>query len=289
MDEPADLDEQVRALEEGRAYVDLSGWRKVLVSGADAVSWLNDLVTAGVDGLHEGQSRRSLLLTPTGRIRADFHLVRVPHGVLLVQDPSQPGPVDSLLEKYVLSADVAMEDATGSLALFSLPGAAEAPGGLPWSRPSVLGSGIDVLVLAERRDETRKALGWTLLPVPDRAVEAWRILRGVPRFPVDVGEDSIPAEAGLEATIDFTKGCFLGQESVARVRNLGHPPWVVLALRSSGQASPGDPVFAGDREVGSVTSAVRAEQGTAVLARVRWEARRRKLRAAAGDELVPTG
>jgi hypothetical protein len=284
--EQTDLEEQVRALEEGQAYADLSAWRKVLVSGSDAVTWLNDLVTAGVDDLRDGEARRSLLLTPTGRIRADFHVLRVPQGLLLVQHPSQPHSIDRLLETYVLSSDVALEDATGSLALFAVPGAVGAPEGLPWSHLSVLGHGIDVLVPAARRDETRTALEWTLVPAAEEAVEAWRVRRGIARFPVDLGEDSVPAEAGLEPTIDFTKGCFLGQESVARVRNLGHPPRVVVALLTSGSAARGDAVLEGDREVGSVTSAAPSDGGTSLLARIRWDARDGKLRVASGDELA---
>jgi folate-binding protein YgfZ len=113
------------------------------------------------------------------------------------------------------------------------------------------------------------------------------VRRGVARFPVDVDEDSLPAEAGLEPAIDLAKGCFLGQESVAKVRNLGHPPRVVLALRAEGPVGPGEPVVTGGREVGRVTSAAPAPDGMALLARVRWEARSEALTTVAGEPLRP--
>ena len=69
----------------------------------------------------------------------------------------------------------------------------------------------------------------------DRAYELWRIARGDPRMGVDFEAGSLPAESGLERLIDMTKGCFLGQESVAKIRNLGHPP-TVLAPRSDARA-----------------------------------------------------
>jgi folate-binding protein YgfZ len=88
----------------------------------------------------------------------------------------------------------------------------------------------------------------------------------------DFGPDALPAEAGLEDTIDFTKGCFLGQESVAKVRNLGHPPRVLRLVRSRTPILPGAPVLADDQQVGEVTSAAAAEGGTDAIVRVRWDA-----------------
>lgn len=107
------LEEQVRALDEGRAFVDGSGLRMVEVGGGDAAAWLNDLVTAGVEDLAENEAVRSLLLTPTGRVRADFHVARASERFLLLQDPDQPKAIDDLLEPYVLSSDVALRDPGG--------------------------------------------------------------------------------------------------------------------------------------------------------------------------------
>ncbi len=281
------LEAEIRALDEGRAFVDRARFRKIEVTGVDAGTWLNDLVTAGVEGLSAGEARPSLLLTPTGRIRADFHVVRTGAGYLLLQDPSQPRAVDDLLSPYVLSSDVRLLDVTDRLALFSLPGRTEIPDDLTASRPATLGDGADVVAPSSEAGAARAALAASLVEAGEEAVEIWRVRRGVARFPVDVDEDSLPAEAGLEPAIDLAKGCFLGQESVAKVRNLGHPPRVVLALRAEGPVGPGEPVVTGGQEVGRVTSAAPAPDGMALLARVRWEARSEALTTVAGEPLRP--
>ena len=105
LDAPA---EQLAALEAGRAFVDLSSLRKVRVTGDDAQGWLHDLVTTDVASLAHGQARRSLLLTPTGRIRADFMVGRDDEGFLLLQHPEQAGSIGDLLLPYVLSSDVTL-------------------------------------------------------------------------------------------------------------------------------------------------------------------------------------
>ncbi len=255
------LEEQVDALDEGRAFVDGAPLRAVEVTGGGAGRWLNDLVTAGVEVMPRGGAARSLLLTATGRVRADFHVVRTDGGFLLFQESDQPTAIDDLLRPFVLSSDVALRRAA--------------------AKPHV------VLVPSDR--------GWAVArEPPDGAVEAsaeagevWRIRRGVPRFPTDLDEDSLPAEAGLEFLIDFTKGCFLGQEAVAKVRNLGHPPRTVLALRAAVPVQPGEPVMADGREVGTVTSAAPSREGFALLARVRWEARSVLLATTSGGALTP--
>src|SRR5918999_4375851 len=150
---PRSDDGQVDALLEGRASVDLTHHRKIHVTGEDARVWLNDLVTAGVEALQPGEAPRSLLLSPTGRIRADLHVYGLEDGLLLVQDPAQPSPVDTLLDRYVLSSDVRLTDRTEELCLFALPGRGPPAGieDLPTWQPSCLGEGADVLLPVDRR------------------------------------------------------------------------------------------------------------------------------------------
>jgi folate-binding protein YgfZ len=112
-----------------------------------------------------------------------------------------------------------------------------------------------------------------LTEVGEDALEVWRIRRGVARFPVDITDASVPAEAELDHLIDLEKGCFLGQESVAKIRNLGHPPVVVRAASSDADVGPGAEVLAGGEVVGQVTSAAAlAGTGTACIVRLRWGA-----------------
>jgi len=264
----------VDAIEAGRGFVDLSAYRKVRVGGADAVTWLHDLLTGDVAGLTPGAAARSLLLTPTGRIRADVHVARGEEGLLLLQDPDQPDHVGLLLAPYILSADVALEDATATVALFAVLGAAAGRVGHPGTGPSILGEGLDVAVGAGapawRFEEA--LIRADLVEVGPEDLERWRIVHGRARMGVDFTQDSLPAEAGLETAIDWTKGCFLGQESAAKVRNLGHPPWVLVICTFLGRASAGDAVLAAGGEVGHLTSVAVGDARSSAIGRVRWEA-----------------
>jgi tRNA-modifying protein YgfZ len=264
---------QLEALERGRAFAELRGWRLVTVLGADARGWLHDLVTADVRTLEPGTARRSLVLTPTGRIRADLHVAMHEDGFLLLQDPDQPESVEAILAPYVLSSDVRLADRSDRLVAFSILGAEIAVGeGVSSWTPSPLGVGTGAVVSAgPPAGRVHAALSDELVEVFPDALERWRIRRGVPRMGADFGTDALPAEAGLEATIDFAKGCFLGQESVAKVRNLGHPPRAILAVRSAARLEVGMPIRSGDTTVGEVTSVAPDGMRHAIV-RVRWEA-----------------
>ncbi len=279
----------VRALDEGRGFAELDDRSITLVSGADARAWLHDLVTADVASLERFASRPSLLLSPTGRIRASFHVLGLgERDLAIVQADDQPSPIATLLAPYVLSSDVTLS--ASRLRLFAIPGASEPPG---WAanawRPSVLGDGADLLVgssddeaLADVRARLR-ADG--LEPVDRGAVESRRIRRGEPRFPVDLDADSLPAEAAWDGppVTDRTKGCFLGQESIAKVGDRGHPTRVVVPVALAGAAAVGEPVLLGGTTVGLLTSA----SGGDAIARVAWSARGGPWVTGSGDPIWP--
>jgi folate-binding protein YgfZ len=276
----------VEALHAGGAWVDLSDRRTIRVGGADAIGWLHDLLTADVAGLERGEARRSLLLTPTGYIRADVHVVRRDDDVVLIQDPSQPEDILAALGPYVLSADVVLEDRSGHLAIFALPGCDAAPDGLPGFAVSSLGAGIDVIVPVSRAHATRLALASTgANEVGAEAAEAWRIAHGVARMGPDFDRRTLPAEAALVEVIDTTKGCFLGQESVARIRNLGHPPRVLRHMQSQGALLAGTAVRDGGSEVGEVTSATWIDGRSIALVRIAWSAATTRLTDSDGHPL----
>jgi folate-binding protein YgfZ len=273
---------QLEALERERAFAELRDWRLLLVRGADARSWLHDLVTADVRTLESGTARRSLLLSPTGRIRADLHVATHDGGFLLLQDPAQLEAVEGILAPYVLSSDVELIDVSRALAAFAVLGHDAAQDGASVWRPSPLGVGAGAVVDAgQPARRLRTALAADLVEAFPEALERWRIRRGTPRMGADFGVDALPAEAGLEGAIDFTKGCFLGQESVAKVRNLGHPPRAILSVRSGNRLEIGMPVRAGDVTVGEVTS-VATDDVSLGIVRVRWAA-------AGGPLLTPAG
>ena len=265
--------ERVDALDDGRGSVDRSAERKLVVRGADARGWLGDLVTADVATLERGSSRRSLLLTPTGRIRADMWISRIDDDAFLVlQAKDQPEPVEDALRPYVLSSAVRLKDVTPDLSVMVFP-----------AREEIVTVARGDLAGAERELATRGAL-----VVDERSYELWRIGRGDPRMGTDFEAGALPAETGLERLIDVTKGCFLGQESVAKVRNLGHPPTVLRHLRSAAVVVPGTPVFSADGAVGQVTSVAPARRGGFVLiSRVEWRAAEADLRSGDDSPMFP--
>jgi folate-binding protein YgfZ len=274
-------------LASGKAFADLSSWRKIAVSGREALDWLNSLISADISDLPAGDARRSLLLSPTGRIRAAFTVAAREDEFLLLQDPVQPTSIGDVLSPYVLSADIGLQDRTGEISLFAFPGRSDLPQRpAEVSRPSCLGAGLDLFSPADLQDQLLQTLRRSFALASEGDVERWRVARGLPRFGVDALEDDLPQESGLDEAVAFDKGCYLGQEAVAKVRNLGHPRRLVLTLASPGPVQRGAMVLAEGREVGVVTSAVTDGGGSKVLARVKWEARDLSLRTSSGAPLA---
>jgi tRNA-modifying protein YgfZ len=281
----------VESVVSGEAFVDLSFWRKIAVTGQDAFMWLNDLVSADIGDLEPGRARRALLLGPTGRVRAEFSVaIRAGHdGALLLQDPSQPTAVDDLLSPYVLSSDVVLSDRSNEVAMVALPGRSDPPevAGTDVTVPSCLGGGVGLLAPAEAHDQIVEALRRGFADVGGEAVETWRVLAGLPRFGVDGTAEDLPQECGLEDAVSFQKGCYLGQEAMAKVKNLGHPRRILLHLEGAEPVSPGQVVTTDRTEVGEVTSAARHDGRTVVLAKVAWEAREGPFHTGPGGVLLP--
>ena len=283
--------ETADALDRGEAFVELSDAHVTRVSGADARAWLHDLVTTEVDSLAPGQARPSLLLTPTGRIRAQFQVAAVADGFLLIEREPFETPVATALSPYVLSSIV--EIASADVAVVSVPGLEPGdprlehlPGDLV--APSILGGGVDVVAVPDSIERLRELLATGGLHGTDLGVaEARRIRRGDPRFGFELDAESLPAEAGLDVApvTDRTKGCFLGQESIARVANLGHPTRVLVPVRYDGELADGDAVLAAGEPVGVLTSA----NDRSAIARLSWSARDRALETASGAVLERVG
>ncbi|HXY70986.1 MAG TPA: hypothetical protein VEM41_00450 [Actinomycetota bacterium] len=282
------LDASVDALSRGRAFVDLSDWKKLAVRGGDARTWLNDLVSADLRGLRPGHGCRSLLLSPTGGVRAEFGVAIRDDAILLLQDPLQPRSVGDLLAPYVLSSDVRLADETDELALVAFP---RDPGDLHVGAPTVdrvspscAGDtgGVDLLAPAEVRGALVAELAAAHESAGPDALEAWRVAAGVPRVAVDASAADLPDEIGLAGAVSGDKGCYLGQEAVAKARNLGHPRRVLLHLAAEAPVEAGDEVLADGAAVGVVTSAARVNGAWIALVRVQWDARELPLHAASG-------
>lgn len=277
---PTALDD-VGALGRGLGWVARGDLRTWSVSGTDALRWLDDLVTVRVALVDRSTGRDGLLLTPTGHVRAAFRIARTSDGdLLLVQADDQPVTVAAALAPYVLSSDVRIEPVATWIA--SVPHGDDPPPGA--MTPSIEETGWDLIAAPSGEAAARRLLeGRGLREVTRSSLEELRIREGRARFPIDLDERSIPAEAGWSDRIDADKGCFLGQESVAKVRNLGHPARVVIAVAAEGPITTGDEVSVAGEVTGIVTSA--SADGLRALVRVAWSARGADLRTVSGVRL----
>jgi tRNA-modifying protein YgfZ len=266
-----------RALTGGLGLVDRSHRGVIRITGPDRLSWLHSLTTQDLASLVPGTTAEALILSPNGHI--EHHLVLTDDGTQLWAhvEPGTVGPLLEFLESMRFMLRVEPEDVTASCAVLTLMGPAAATA--PADEAAVATTrtfGIDLIVRRDRLAEAAARLqaGGAVL-AGTWAYEALRIAARRPRFGLDTDHRTIPHEVGwIETAVHLSKGCYRGQETVARVHNLGHPPrrLVFLHLDGSEDRLPvhGDPVLLGDAEVGFVGSAARHyELGPIALALVK--------------------
>ena len=287
-----DVSAEVRALREGVGVVDLA-WRGVVeVTGRDRVRFLNGMCTNDVKALKPGQGCMAAVVNRQGKMIAEIVVRAVENALLLEVDRSNLQAATEALRKFVVADDVAFTASEAAVAGVYGPGAggflqagplAEFDtvrrGEVLVSRTRELGvEGYHLLVPASRPEEPGLILAHGGTPVGFEAWESLRILNGFPRWGVDMGPDVLPMEAGLEPiAISYTKGCYIGQEVIQRVKTYSEPTRMLVSLELPGLAvpAPGAAISAGGHEVGHVTSVttgralgyVRKEQkadGTAV-------------------------
>lgn len=244
----------------------------VWVEGPDAATFLQGLLTSDVAALAPGTAAYALLLDARGRIRFDMTCRRdADDAFTLVADPSTAADLVATLERYHVSEDL---DVLGPepTAVLILGGTAAAAEGVPGVDLAVPGRiPATTLLVVSDPDAALSALG--VPEVDAAALEALRIEAGVARVGVDTGETSMVREAGLEAAaVSFDKGCYLGQETVARIAYRGHVNRRLCVLASPSPLPVGAAVRHEGAEVGRVTSASPSPvHGHAGLATVRSE------------------
>lgn len=277
-----DVRAEYAALSEQAGLVDLANFGVLRVRGRDRIAWLHKLTTANVQSLAEGAGTYALLLNAKGHVVADFILsVRNEQdGVLLYTTRSAIENLIANLRRAIFREKVALEDSGESLAVLSVQGikAVQAVAGLPGPLPALElfqsaetgkglivrhpradGDGYDLLVPRERAVEVWDALvGQGIRPAGLDAMNIARIEAGVPWYADDFDETMLAPEARLERYIAENKGCYTGQEVIARIKNLGHVNRLLTRFQVQGEAVPdrGDRIFVEDREAGWVTSAV---------------------------------
>jgi len=256
-----------RALVAGAGLVDRSNRGVLRITGPDRLGWLHSLTTQDLQGLAAGESAEALILSPTGHV--EHHLVLTDDGTS-VWIHVEPGTVTALaafLESMRFMLRVEVADVSRDYAVLTVlgPAAADlAAGADVTAKVNQRSFGIIDLIVA--RDQLFDAAG--KLAQGGGAVagmwafEALRIAARVPRLGLDTDHRTIPHEVGwIEAAVHLTKGCYRGQETVARVHNLGHPPRRLVFLDLDGSAdrlpAHGDPVELDGATVGFVGSAAR--------------------------------
>ena len=275
------------ALTRAKAFADLADWRKICVSGRDALQWLDELVTAQVSALAPGRAQRCLLLDDSGGLRADITVAVQGSSVVVLQDPAQLRPIDDLLAFYTEGSDVELEDRTRKLSIFAFPSRPNGPdlGGTAHYTPSALGPGSDIVCMPEDHDRLSRSLQKSFALASPDDLEAWRISAGRPRMGIDTCEGDLPQEAGLMDAVDLGKGRFLGRDALAPIDASTPLRSMVVALATAEPVSPGEQLYVGGERAGELTSVTGAEEGVLGLARVFWELRSGPFATEAGVEL----
>ena len=212
-----------RALEAGTAWADLSHFNIVAVTGEDRLKWLHDLTTQFVSDLQPGVWMPSMILDAQGHVEFQFNLVDDGTTTYLVLDP---GYVEKLVEyltkmKFMLRVDVG--DASSEYVVLRAPGVADDIGG-PFA-----------LVPRAEVEDMKQTFGGVATQVGTWALDAERVAKGRPRIGFETDHKSIPNELGvLNTAVHMKKGCYRGQETVAKIFNLGNPPRRLVMLHLDG-------------------------------------------------------
>jgi len=269
-----ELDAQYRQLrEECGLLVRERGFIDVL--GPDGAEYLQGQVTNDVESVEVGEGQYAALLDRKGHMQADLRVLRVGAEAILLD--TEPAAMDAALRHltmYSIGRDVQVVDATaerGSISLIG-PRAVEIAGTPPLPEfaneaTTIAGvdvvavgtrDGVDLLYPAAERERVVAALSEAgAVEVSPEAAEILRVESGVPRFGAEMDTATMPAEAGIvEDAVSFTKGCYIGQETVARLHYKGKPNRHLRGLRLSGAAAPGAALRLGEKEVGTLGGAV---------------------------------
>jgi tRNA-modifying protein YgfZ len=287
------LTHDYRAVTERCGLLDRSERGKLALSGADAKRFLQGQVSNDVEALEPGRGCYAAFLTPKGKMLGDLRILDAGDELLLDTERVALQELFNMIRRFSVGYDVTLHKRTVECGLLSLIGP-EADQLLPTSAPTdtehahVAGHiggtdvrvirtdvGVDLLAGAGETAALASALEDAgAVPVSVDAVDCVRIERGRPRYGTELDDTVIPQEAGLnDRAVSFTKGCYVGQETVARLYYRGKPNRHLRGLRCAAPVASGAPLMLGEREVGHVGSAtVSPRHGPIALALVRREA-----------------
>jgi folate-binding protein YgfZ len=302
-----------RALAEGVSVVDLSHRAVLTITGPDRLSWIDSLTSQSVKNLKPGDSSETLLLDPTGRLEYAVRLFDDGVTLWLLLEQHEAAGLFAWLDRMRFMLRVELADRSEDFATIGTFGSslvtAAAPNGIPliWCDPwvAVVSGGHQYSVSTEHSYaewtysevliERASLAAVSELPAAGLlALEALRIAAWRPRLATEADEKTIPHELDwLRSAVHLSKGCYRGQETVAKVHNLGHPPRRLVMLHLDGSEAvlpePGDEVLDGEKVVGAITSSARHyELGPIALAVIKRNVDpAHTLQVAAQDVLVP--
>ena len=212
-----------RALEAGTAWADLSHHNIVAVSGEDRLKWLHDLTTQFVSDLKPGVWMPNMILDAKGHVEFQFNVVDDGSTTFLVLDPGYSEQLIEYLTKMKFMLLVDVKDASDDFAVLRAPGA-----------PTEIGGPFALVPRAEV-EEMKKTFGGVATQVGTWALDAERVAAHRPRIGFETDHKSIPNEIGvLNGAVHMKKGCYRGQETVAKIYNLGNPPRRLVMLHLDG-------------------------------------------------------
>jgi len=212
-----------RALEAGTAWADLSHHNIIAVSGQDRLKWLHDLTTQYVSDLQPGVWMANMILDAKGHVEFQFNVVDDGTTTFLVLDPGYSEQLIEYLTKMKFMLRVDVKDASNDFAVLRAPGA-----------PTEIGGPFALVPRAEV-EEMKKTFGGVATQVGTWALDAERVAAHRPRIGFETDHKSIPNEIGvLHGAVHMKKGCYRGQETVAKIYNLGNPPRRLVLLHLDG-------------------------------------------------------
>lgn len=281
------------ALKNSVGVLDLSFRGRLCLLGADRQNFLNGQVTNNVRDLKSGQGCYAAVITAKGKMQSDLNIYNLENEILLDFEPGLSETIKQRLEKYIVSEDVQIVDVTPHYGLLSAqgPNSAEVVNSLQlgfvlpdkaldfstvknetlgeiylMNHPRTGSVGFDLFVptnslgsvadklMAAAKQSGGRACGWN-------ALEVARIEVSIPRFGADMDEMNLPPETGLDSrAVSYTKGCYIGQEVIARIRTYGQVAKALRGLRLADDLktlpTKGDKLFFGEKEIGYITSAI---------------------------------
>lgn len=269
------VEEEYWTLRKSVGIRDVSYFGKVQITGKDRQKFLHGMISNDIKSLESGQGRHALFLDVKGHIQGDFKIYSFPEHLLMVLQHYVRDKVVSGLDRYIISEDVKMKDVTEDLAMIQIIGPraeellrSKGVGSIPsqflsFETISIAGSEAHLIRLGvayallcaaasapsllENLDA--KLVGW-------KAFDIFRVENGLPIQNLDIDETNFPQECGLDDALNFNKGCYLGQEVMARIDAQGHVNRLLLGIVSDDPLQTGQKLYKGPKEIGKIMSPV---------------------------------